>query len=195
VPRPRRVDVLGSKTIAIPSERSTGYLLYRKWATEQADIKVLPFHEIMPAVAAGDVRCGLVIHEARFTYPSYGLTALVDLGEWWETTTGLPIPLGAIIARKGLDTQRIAGVNSCVGRVCVGASGGVARVRARICAGDGPAVAEAHIGLYVNEFTRELGDEDTPPCAPARHPTTVRGPFCTYRSRRRRALGRGNGLR
>ena len=61
----------------------------------------MPFAEIMPGVAAGQFDAGLVIHEARFTYRRHGLTALVDLGEWWEGDTGLPIPLGAILARRG----------------------------------------------------------------------------------------------
>ena len=52
-------------------------------------------------MADGTYDAGLVIHEARFTYPRYGLTALVDLGEWWEGDTGLPIPLGAILAKRG----------------------------------------------------------------------------------------------
>ena len=64
----------------------------------------------MPAVRDGAYDAGLVIHEARFTYPSYGLTALVDLGEWWERDTGLPIPLGAILARRSLDTASLATV-------------------------------------------------------------------------------------
>ena len=53
---------------------------------------------------------GLVIHEARFTYPDYDLTALVDLGAWWEANTGLPIPLGAILVRRELDAARLADV-------------------------------------------------------------------------------------
>lgn len=69
---------------------------------------VLPFHEIMPAVRDGLVDAGLVIHEARFTYPSYGLTLLVDLGSWWEEDTNLPIPLGAIVARRSQDTAAIS---------------------------------------------------------------------------------------
>ena len=56
----------------------------------------------MPAVRDGEVDAGLVIHEARFTYQEYGLHKLADLGEHWEHTTGLPIPLGAIVARRSL---------------------------------------------------------------------------------------------
>ena len=62
----------------------------------------MPFDEIMPAVRDGRVDAGLVIHEARFTYRNYGLHSLADMGEHWEHTTGLPIPLGAIIAKRSL---------------------------------------------------------------------------------------------
>src|SRR5207249_1519649 len=79
----------------------------RLWAAKAVPggfgkIVVLPFHEIMPAVRDGRVDAGLVIHEARFTYQQYGLHRLADMGEAWEQDTGLPIPLGAIIARRSL---------------------------------------------------------------------------------------------
>ncbi|MEO9238652.1 MAG: MqnA/MqnD/SBP family protein, partial [Jatrophihabitantaceae bacterium] len=95
---------LAGRTVAVPSERSTAYLLFRLWAGDQqpARIEVVPFASIMPAVRDGQYDAGLVIHEARFTYPDFGLRALVDLGEWWESDTGLPIPLGAILSRRGL---------------------------------------------------------------------------------------------
>ena len=69
---------LTGKTVAVPSERSTAYLLFRLWAADDVpggvgEIVVLPFHEIMPAVRDGRVDAGLVIHEARFTYQNYGL--------------------------------------------------------------------------------------------------------------------------
>lgn len=96
---------LTGRTVAVPSERSTAYLLFRLWAADTIPggvgrVVVMPFHEIMPAVRDGKVDAGLVIHEARFTYQNYGLHKLADMGEHWESTTGLPIPLGAIIAKR-----------------------------------------------------------------------------------------------
>src|SRR6185312_7745013 len=95
---------LAGLSVAVPGDRTTAYLLMRLWSAEQppAKVTVVPFAEIMPAVAAGRFDAGLVIHEARCTYPRHGLRALVDLGEWWESDTGLPIPLGAIMARRGV---------------------------------------------------------------------------------------------
>src|SRR6266536_3280082 len=106
------MSTVDGRTVAVPSERSTAYLLFRLWASGQrpARIDVVPFASIMPGVRGGRYDAGLVIHEARFTYPSYGLSALVDLGEWWESDTGLPIPLGAILARRALDAAALTRV-------------------------------------------------------------------------------------
>jgi 1,4-dihydroxy-6-naphthoate synthase len=59
----------------------------------------------MPAVASGEAAAGVVIHEGRFTYPRYGLRKILDLGQWWEDTTAMPIPLGVIAARRDLGPE------------------------------------------------------------------------------------------
>ena len=155
------VDGVAGRTVAVPSERSTAYLLFRLWAAGQAPerIEVVPFAEIMPAVRAGRFDAGLVIHEARFTYPSYGLTALADLGAWWEQDTGLPIPLGAILAERSLDADQIARtVRASVEHAWAAPADSAAYV-AEHAAEMSPQVQQQHIALYVNEFTRDLGDE------------------------------------
>jgi 1,4-dihydroxy-6-naphthoate synthase len=158
---------LSGRTVAVPSERSTAYLLFRLWAAAEVKggvgrIVVLPFHEIMPAVRDGHVDAGLVIHEARFTYLNHGLHSLADMGEHWERVTGLPIPLGAIIARRSLGAQRLrqlAGVITASVHMAwddPGASRSYVMEHAQEME---PAVAEQHIGLYVNEFTAGLGPD------------------------------------
>ncbi|MBB5119458.1 1,4-dihydroxy-6-naphthoate synthase [Streptomyces eurocidicus] len=157
---------LTGRTVAVPSERSTAYLLFRLWAAAEVpggvgEVVVLPFHEIMPAVRDGKVDAGLVIHEARFTYQNYGLHCLADMGQHWESTTGLPIPLGAIIAKRSLGAERLRELAAA------------ARTSVRMAWDDpqasrpyvlehaqemDPAVADQHIGLYVNEFTAGLGE-------------------------------------
>ncbi|MCY0916939.1 MULTISPECIES: 1,4-dihydroxy-6-naphthoate synthase [unclassified Streptomyces] len=159
------VDLTG-RTVAVPSERSTAYLLFRLWAADVlpegvGKVVVLPFHEIMPAVRDGRVDAGLVIHEARFTYQDYGLHRLADMGEHWESTTGLPIPLGAIIARRSLgeDTLRALAdaARTSVRMAWEDPEASRPYVRAHAQELD-PKVADQHIGLYVNEFTADLGD-------------------------------------
>ncbi|GHE58952.1 1,4-dihydroxy-6-naphthoate synthase [Streptomyces vinaceus] len=159
------LDLTG-KTVAVPSERSTAYLLFRLWAADVlaegvGKVVVLPFHEIMPAVRDGRVDAGLVIHEARFTYQDYGLHRLADMGEHWESTTGLPIPLGAIIAKRSLGAETLRALaesaRASVRMAWDDPEASRPYVRAHAQELD-PAVADQHIGLYVNEFTADLGD-------------------------------------
>ncbi|AMW11211.1 1,4-dihydroxy-6-naphthoate synthase [Streptomyces qaidamensis] len=158
---------LKGRTVAVPSEKSTAYLLFRLWAADTVadgvgEIVVMPFHEIMPAVRDGKVDAGLVIHEARFTYRNYGLHKLADMGEHWENTTGLPIPLGAIIAKRSLGEQKLRLLADSI-RTSVRAAWDdpeVSRPYVMEHAQEmDPAVADQHIGLYVNEFTAELGED------------------------------------
>jgi 1,4-dihydroxy-6-naphthoate synthase len=155
------IDSLTDRTVAVPSERSTAYLLFRLWATGQrpSRIDVVPFASIMPAVRDGRYDAGLVIHEARFTYPSYGLTALADLGEWWERDTGLPIPLGAIIARRDLDAEQLTRVIRASVEYAWAHPDASADYIAEHADEMSPDVQRQHIELYVNEFTRDLDDE------------------------------------
>lgn len=155
---------LAGRTLAVPSQRSTAYLLQQLWARPRVpdpgvEIVVLPFDQIMPSVEAGRVDAGLVIHEARFTYPTYGLSAMLDLGEWWESTTGAPIPLGAIVARADLDIGAITSWTQHSVEYAWAhpdASRDYVRQHAQEME---PDVQQQHIDLYVNEFTRALGDE------------------------------------
>ncbi|MEU3452390.1 1,4-dihydroxy-6-naphthoate synthase [Micromonospora sp. NPDC006766] len=155
-----RADLSGA-TVAVPGERTTAYLLFRLWSAERppARIEVVPFHEIMPGVAAGRYDAGLVIHEARFTYPRHGLTALVDLGEWWEGDTGLPIPLGAILARKGSvdPVEAAAWVRESVRQAWADPEASREYVLAHAQEME-PDVVDRHIALYVNDFTADLGE-------------------------------------
>lgn len=155
------VDSLDGRTVAVPSERSTAYLLFRFWAAGQrpARIDVVPFAEIMPAVRDGRYDAGLVIHEARFTYPSFGLTALVDLGQWWERDTGLPIPLGAILAKRGLDADFLARVVRASVDHAWAHPDASRNYVAEHADEMSPDVQQRHIDLYVNGFTRDLADE------------------------------------
>ena len=153
-----RTDLRGA-TVAVPGERTTAYLLLRLWDPGFGDVAVMPFDAIMPAVRDGLVDAGLVIHESRFTYPAYGLTAVADLGDWWEGETGLPIPLGAVVARSGLP---VADVEAAVRASVEHAWADPAASRPYVLAHSqelAPDVVDAHIALYVNEFTRDLGDE------------------------------------
>lgn len=156
-----RGNLTGAR-VAVPGERTTAYLLFRLWAAEQqvGSVEVVPFPEIMPAVCAGRYDAGLVIHEARFTYPDFGLRCLADLGAWWEGQTGLPIPLGAILARRSLDPEAItAAIQASVDRAWAEPAASADYVR-NLAQEMSREVTDAHINLYVNSSTRALSTAD-----------------------------------
>jgi 5,8-dihydroxy-2-naphthoate synthase len=155
-------ESLEGQHVAVPGDRTTAYLLMRLWSASAppASVTVVPFAAIMPAVAAGEYDAGLVIHEARFTYPRYGLRAMVDLGEWWEADTGLPIPLGAILARRGVvdPAEATAWVRASVRSAWATPAASAEYVLEHAQEME-PDVVRQHIELYVNAFTEDLGAE------------------------------------
>lgn len=155
-------EELRGKTIAVPGRYTTALLLLRLFDPQLDNFLVMPFNEIMDAVLRGDADAGLIIHESRFTYQGYGLHKLLDLGEWWEGETGLPIPLGGIVARRSLGADTIRAVERALkdgvafARANPEAAAGYIREHAQEMGED---VCRSHISLYVNEFSAELGEE------------------------------------
>ena len=85
---------LQGKRIAIPGQLTTANLLLQLYGAGYDNLLILPFHRVMPAVAAGEADAGVIIHESRFTYGDYSLCPDPDLGHWWEKETGLADPVG-----------------------------------------------------------------------------------------------------
>ncbi|MCZ7406055.1 MAG: hypothetical protein O8C67_14155, partial [Candidatus Methanoperedens sp.] len=113
------------------------------------------------AVSLGTVDAGLIIHESRFTYPSYNLVKLVDLGEWWEEETGLPIPLGGIFAKRKLGAAAIRKIDSLIKKSIEYAYRNPEEAREYIKSNAQELeddVIDQHIRLYVNDYTLEIGD-------------------------------------
>lgn len=152
-PFPRRV--------ALPGERTTAHLLFRLWAPEPCERVFVPYDRIMPLVASGEVDAGVIIHEGRFVYRQQGLVCRVDLGEWWENETGLPIPLGCLAARKPLGAERIAACESLIEsslRLAL-ADPQAPRDYVRQNAQElDDAVTRRHIETYVNAYSLDLGE-------------------------------------
>lgn len=151
-----------TKRIAIPGERTTAFMLLQLAFGRKPHAVSMRFDRIVDAVARGEVDAGLIIHESRFTYRKHGLLAIVDLGEWWESMTGLPLPLGAILARNDVDDARARAVDAAIGQSLTYARANEAAVmpyvRAHAAEMD-EAVMRAHIDLYVNDFSRDIGSE------------------------------------
>lgn len=137
-------------------------LLYSSSGEIPSDIIEMPFHEIMEAVSNSDVDAGLIIHESRFTYPSYGLKEITDLGAWWESETGLPIPLGGILARRTLGEELSQKINTLLSQSVEYALAnrevpmGYIKEHSQELSND---VIKQHIELYVNKFSINVGDE------------------------------------
>jgi 1,4-dihydroxy-6-naphthoate synthase len=155
----RSIDSL--RRVAIPGQLTTAYLLLRLFAPDLPAAEERVYSEIMPAVERGEVDAGLIIHESRFTYRDHGLVKLADLGEWWEGETGLPIPLGGILARRSLGPEQISAIDGAIRRSVEHAFAHPADSESYIRAHAQemePAVMRQHIDLYVNEFSIDLGE-------------------------------------
>jgi 1,4-dihydroxy-6-naphthoate synthase len=148
--------------IAIPGSLTTAYLLLRLALGREPRTKVMRFDRVVDAVVRGEADAGLIIHESRFTYRAAGLTCVADLGEWWERETGRPIPLGAILARRDLDATRARAVDENIRASLAFARAHEADVapyvREHAFEMD-EAVMRAHIDLYVNGYSDDVGDE------------------------------------
>jgi len=122
----------------------------------------MPFDQIMPALVAGEVGAGVLIHESRFTYQHHGLHLYTDLGAWWEKTTSCPIPLGGIAARRTLGRETIAALEAAIRASLQSAwqqpNAACAYIKAHAQEIDDQVIAD-HIALYVNDFSLDLGRE------------------------------------
>jgi 1,4-dihydroxy-6-naphthoate synthase len=153
---------LAGRRVAIPGRLTTAALLLQLHGRLFGELVVMPFEQIMGAVASDEVDAGVIIHESRFTYQRHGLHQLLDLGQWWEGETGQPIPLGGIIARRSLGQELIAQFEQALSASVAHAfahpqeSRPYCKVHAQEMA---DAVIEQHIGLYVNAFSLDLGKE------------------------------------
>lgn len=159
---PIYVSDLDRKPVAVPGEYTTATLLLKMFRPGLKNLVFMPFDDIMPRILSGEVAAGVIIHESRFTYQSLGLKKLIDLGEWWEEATGSPIPLGGIVARRSLGKELIRAVEKAVAESVAHAkanpSASLEYIRAHSQEMD-EAVCAAHIDLYVNDFTLDIGDE------------------------------------
>jgi 1,4-dihydroxy-6-naphthoate synthase len=146
--------------IAIPGERTTAFMLLQLALGGRPQTQQVRFDQIIPAVASGAVDAGLIIHESRFTYAEAGLVGVADLGEWWESVSGMPIPLGAILARNDVDDARVADIDEAIraslrfARTHEDAIMPFVREHAFEMSDE---VMRKHIELYVNDYSADVG--------------------------------------
>lgn len=148
--------------VAIPGRLTTAALLLELCYGKDLELVTLTFDQIMPAVAAGEVDAGLIIHESRFTFQQHGLEQLIDLGAWWEETTGAAIPLGGIVARRDLPAETIARFDQALGESIDYAwahQDEVTPFMQKHAQEMEPQIMRQHVDLYVNDYTRALGEK------------------------------------
>jgi 1,4-dihydroxy-6-naphthoate synthase len=159
----RSLSDLRALRIAIPGERTTAFLLLQlALGGPPSDVRIMRFDRIIPAVAAGEVDAGLVIHESRFTYEQSGLTSLADLGDWWESVSGMPIPLGAILARNDIDEERASSIDDAIRSSLRYARRNETTIMPFVrehAFEMSDEVMRKHIALYVNEYSDDIGDD------------------------------------
>lgn len=158
------IDQISTSIIAVPGRWTTAALLLGLYLSHPPKIISMPFDQIMPAVASGNIPYGVIIHEGRFTYPQYGLVCLLDLGEWWEQQTSLPIPLGGICIRRNLSQSIARAVENGIRESIRFAKHHPKETETYIrqhAQEMEPSVIHRHIDLYVNEFSIDLTEEAT----------------------------------
>jgi 1,4-dihydroxy-6-naphthoate synthase len=156
------LESLVGKTVASPGRFTTAQLLLELSQPSGFKTVFMRFDQIMPAVERGEADAGLIIHESRFTYPEHGLVKLLDLGQWWEAETGLPLPLGAILARRDLPLETLQTLNRAVRSSLEYAYAHPLEPKAYIRQHANEMnddVMQKHIDLYVNEFSKDVGEE------------------------------------
>ena len=146
--------------IAIPGRYTTAAMLFRMYAPQCTTLIEMRFDRIMESVRRKEVDAGVIIHESRFTYQNEGLKSLQDLGQWWEDSSGQPIPLGCIAARRNLGKDTIVQIDAAIRQSLEMAyrdpKGCLDYIRRHSQEIDEKVVQE-HIGLYVNDYSLDLG--------------------------------------
>ncbi len=164
--RPMKIEALPQIKIAVPGTLTTAFLTLKLLfdsigAKDRVVFEVIPFDEIIPAVASGKYDAGLIIHEGQLTFQNQGLRLVVDLGVWWQEKTGLPLPLGGNVVRKDLGADTMKEISRLLKQSI---RYGLAHRRealeyalkyARDMDID---LADKFVGMYVNDWTLDYGE-------------------------------------
>jgi 1,4-dihydroxy-6-naphthoate synthase len=160
-PKAYSPDEITRKKIAVPGKLTTAYLALKLFAPE-IETEVVAFDQIIPSVLGGKYEAGLIIHEGQLTYDRSGLRRILDLGQWWSQTTGLPLPLGGNAIRRSLGPELMSSVSTALRDSIQHALDhrNEALAYAMQFARDlDPQLADRFVGMYVNERTLGYGED------------------------------------
>jgi 1,4-dihydroxy-6-naphthoate synthase len=155
------VSDLRDLEIAVPGELTTAFLVLRM-CVGTFRYRELPFDQIIDEVTSGRADAGLLIHEGQLTYADAGLRKIVDLGEWWLLDTGLPLPLGANVARRDLGAGSLFDLSDVLREsIQAGFDNRAEAMEYAMQFGRGldTELTDRFVGMYVNELTCDYGDE------------------------------------
>ncbi|MGH9700526.1 MAG: menaquinone biosynthesis family protein [Candidatus Acidiferrales bacterium] len=158
---PIKKTELAGRRIAVPGEQTTSYLVLKLFEPNVETV-TMPFDKILDAVQAKEVEAGLLIHEGQLLFSQMGLHRVVDLGVWWQETTGLPLPLGGNAIRRSLG----ADLGRQVGRVirdsvayALDHREAALNYALQFARDMDPLLADKFVGMYVNKWTLDYGEE------------------------------------
>ncbi|MEX2673339.1 MAG: MqnA/MqnD/SBP family protein [Phycisphaeraceae bacterium] len=158
------VEDLRDITLAVPGERTTAFLtmslLMKSVGVETFNYKVVPFDEIIERVVSGEFDAGLIIHEGQLTYGNAGLEKVVDLGQWWGSTRGLPLPLGGNAIRRDLadDYEEICTILYRSIEYALEHRAEAIDYAMNYARDMGTELADEFVGMYVNQWTMDYGE-------------------------------------
>ena len=151
---------LGDVEVAVPGELTTAFLALRLFEPA-VRWRIVPFDRILDRMERGEIEAGLLIHEGQLSYRESGFHKVVDLGEWWQSETGLPLPLGGNIIRRDLGRplmEEIAGDIQDSIRYALDHRQEALEYAMEFARGLDPQRADRFVGMYVNDLTLDYGD-------------------------------------
>jgi 1,4-dihydroxy-6-naphthoate synthase len=158
--QPMTIEALRQARIAVPGTLTTAFLALRLLLPEGFTHEVIPFDQILDAVAAGRLDAGLIIHEGQLTFQKQGLHLVVDLGAWWHQRTGLPLPLGGNVVRRDLGPQTMQLISRLLKEsIQYGLDHRLDALNYALqYARDmDESLADQFVGMYVNDWTLDYG--------------------------------------
>ena len=147
--------------IAVPGTLTTAYLTLQLYCPG-IEVAVVPFDRIIPAVLAGEYDAGLLIHEGQLTFAAEGLSKILDLGQWWRTETGLPLPLGGNAIKRSLGAEAMLVTSHAVRdsiRYAIEHRDEALDYAMQFARELDPTLANRYVGMYVNERSIDYGQD------------------------------------
>ncbi len=158
--RPLSISELPNVRIAVPGTLTTAFLALRLLLAQGFAYEVVPFDQILDAVAAGRFDAGLIIHEGQLTFQNQGLRLVVDLGVWWQERTGLPLPLGGNVVRRDLGNETMRQISRLLKksiRYSLAHRDEALSYALQYARDMTRELADRFVGMYVNDWTLDYG--------------------------------------